>query len=147
VIALSNALAEAQTSLMASQLSGGFIRLFSGTRPTSADKAEAGVLLGIVTVAGLAGAGLHYAAGGAVLQKAAEPWVFRALADGVVSWFRVVATGDTGGNDLSALRLDGDVGTPAAPGDMTWKNTAVSNGVVYTLDTFIYLIQPIGNAS
>lgn len=145
-IALSNALASTQSALLASQLSGGFIRLFSGTRPASPDMAEAGTLLGIVTVDGLAGAGLHYTSGGAVLQKAGEPWVFKALASGTVSWFRIVASGDSGAADLDALRIDGDVGGPSDTADMTWESTDVVNGVSYTLDAFLYLIQPVGNA-
>lgn len=146
-IALSNALAATQTALLASQLTGGFIRLFSGARPATPDMAETGTLLGVVTVDGLSGAGLHFASAGPLLQKADEPWVFRGLADGAVTWFRIVAPGDTGANDLTALRIDGDVGGPSATADMNWQSTTVATGVPYTLDAFLYLIQPIGDAS
>lgn len=143
-IALSNALAATQTALLASQLNGGFIRLFSGVRPATPDLAEAGTLMGIVTVDGLSGAGLHFTSAGAILQKANEPWVFTGLADGAVTWFRVVAPGDTGATDTAALRIDGDVGTSTGAPDMTWVSTTVVLGRPYSLDQFFYVIQPIG---
>lgn len=143
---LSQALAATQTALLASQFAGGFIRLFSGAAPATPDMAETGTLLGIVTVNGLGGAGLHFTASGAVLSKADETWLFRALATGTVGWFRVVQPGDTGANDLTALRIDGSVGLPADAADMTWESLAVTSGLPYTIDSFLYLIQPIGDA-
>ena len=143
---LSKALDATQTALLASQFSGGFIRLFSGAPPTSPDRSETGTLLGIVTVNGLGGAGLHFSASGAVLAKADEAWLFRALATGIVGWFRLVQPADTGANDLTALRIDGSVGTADAHGDMQWVDLNVTSGLVYTLDSFLYLIQPVGDA-
>lgn len=143
---LSQALAATTTAQRATQFAGGFIRLFSGPPPTSPDKAETGTLLGIVTVDGLAGAGLHFTSAGAVLQKSAEQWLFRALATGVVGWFRIVQPGDTATDDLTALRIDGTVGTSTAPGDMQWTDLNVTSGLVYSIDTFLYLIQPIGDS-
>ena len=145
-IALSNALAATQTALLATQLTGGFVRLFSGGRPASPDMAETGTLLGIVTNEGIADAGLSFLAAGAVLQKTAQPWVFTGLANGAATWFRIVQPGDTGDNDMTALRIDGDIGVvDGTPGDMNWINTNVVLGVPYTLDQFLYLIQPIGH--
>jgi hypothetical protein len=145
-IALSNALATTQTALLASQLTGGFIRLFAGTRPTTPDQAEVGTLLGIVTNDGVAGSGLHFTSAGAILQKSTEPWVFYGVATGTAAWFRIVQPGDTGAADMSALRIDGDIGTVAGvPGDMNWTDTGVLTGVPYTLDQFFYLIQPVGH--
>lgn len=143
---LSQALAATQAALLASQFNGGFIRLFSGAAPATPDLAETGVLLGVVTVNGLAGAGLHFTASGGVLAKADEAWLFRALATGSVGWFRVVKPGDTGANDLTALRFDGSVGISTAPGDMQWTSLDVTAGLVYTLSSFLYLIQPVGDA-
>ena len=144
-IALSNALAAAQTALLASQFAGGFIRLFDTLPPATPDRAEVGTLLGVISVDGLAGAGLHFTAAGATLSKADEPWVFKALASGAVKAFRLVAPGDTAGNDLSAKRIDGVVGTPDAPADMNFISTTVVAGASYTLDSFLYLIHPVGH--
>ncbi|MES2347027.1 MAG: hypothetical protein V4641_05585 [Pseudomonadota bacterium] len=142
---LSQALAATQSALLASQFTGGFIRLFSGAPPSSPDQAETGTLLGIVSVDGLGG-GLHFTSVGAVMSMADERWRFHALATGTTGWFRLVRPGDTGANDLTALRLDGIVGIPAAPGDMQWDSLAVTLGLVYSIDSFLYLIQPIGDA-
>jgi hypothetical protein len=142
---LSNALAATQAALLVGQFNGGFIRLFSGAPPASPDMAETGTLLGIVTVNGLVGAGLHFTASGAVLAKADEMWLFRALSSDSVGWFRLVQPGDTGANDLTALRIDGSVGTSIVPGDMQWTSLAVTLGLAYTIDSFLYLIQPIGD--
>lgn len=145
-IALSNALADTQSALLASQFNGGFIRLFSGPRPETAASGETGALLGIVSNNGLAGSGLHFTSSGSVMQKADEPWLFYGLASGTATWFRLVRPGDTGLTDGAALRIDGDIGTVAGePGDMNWISNTVTAGVPYTLDQFFYLIQPVGH--
>lgn len=141
---LSDALASTQTALLASQFAGGEIRLFSGPPPASPDQAQSGTPLGVVTVDAIAGAGLHFVASGPVLQKADETWAFRALASGRLGWWRLVQSGDTGGNDMAALRIDGTVGTLAAPGDMNWESLDVANGLFYTQDDFVYFIHPVG---
>lgn len=143
---LSGALAATQTALLASQFSGGFLRIFSGAPPASPGLAETGVLLGIVTAGAVSGAGLHFDAAGEALQKSGEPWVFEALADGTVGYFRLVAAGDTGGNDLGALRIDGDVGLSGEPTDMNWESLDVTTGLHYTITAFTYFIQPVGTA-
>lgn len=144
-ISLSNALAQTQAALLASQFAGGFIRLFSGAKPATPDLAETGTLLGVVSVDAVSGAGLHFQASGpALLNAPDENWWFRALANGTVGWFRIVQPGDTGANDLNALRIDGTVGTSLAPGDMNWVSTDVTAGLPYSLDSFLYLIHPIG---
>ena len=144
---LSGALAQTQTNLLKSQFDGGFIRLFSGSKPATSDMAETGTLLGIVTVGAVDGAGLHFDASGATLSKSAvEDWYFRALATGTVGYFRLVAPGDDGTADLDALRLSGTVGTAALPADMNWDSTAVVTGLAYSLDSFLYIINPIGDA-
>lgn len=140
---LSNALAQTQTDLLSIQFSGGFIRLFSGLAPATPDLAETGVLLGIVSVDAVAGAGLQFIGSGASMIKADNDWAFRALATGTVGWFRIVKAGDTGANDLVALRIDGSVGPASAPTDMNWENLNVTSGLIYMLGSFLYLIQPV----
>lgn len=142
-IALSNALAATQSALLAGQFTGGFLRIFAGTRPATAASAETGTLLGIVTNDGVPGSGLHFTASGAVMQKTAEPWVFTGVAAGTASWFRLVQPSDTGATDGSALRIDGDIGTVSGDaGDMNFASLAVAPGVPYSIDQFFYLIQP-----
>lgn len=140
---LSDALAATQTTLLASQFNGGFIRLFSGPKPATPGDSETGALLGVVTVNAAAGAGLHFNASGSALQKSPESWVFKALSTGTVGWFRLVQAGDTGGADINALRIDGSVGGPSEPTDMNWETLSVVADQVYTIDSFVYFIQPV----
>lgn len=144
-IELSSGLSQQRIQALADAFSGGAIRIFAGTRPDSPDDAEAGTLLGIVTVDGLPDTGLHFVAAGDALTKANEAWVFQALASDVATWFRVVAPDDTGTASLTQRRIDGDIGTTEAPGDMTWETIQVKKGVHYTLDSFVYFINPIGD--
>lgn len=144
-ISISTGTGNVLTAALAAALAGGSIRIFAGVRPTSTDAAETGTLLGVVTVGSVPGAGLHFTASGQTLYKADEPWVFKAIASGTAAWFRVVGAADPGGASVSAPRIDGSIGTPAAPGDMTWQTAAVEVDLHYTIDSFLYLLQPIGN--
>lgn len=124
---------------------GGSIRIFAGTRPASANAAETGTLLGIATPAAVPGAGLPlYAFDGGFGISPADDVGFTALASGTAAWFRLVAPGDSGGDTSTESRIDGSIGTFAAPGDMAWMNTAIAAGNRYSLDTFNYFIHPIG---
>lgn len=147
MIALTDALAATQTALLAEQFSGGFIRIFSGVRPDAPNMAETGTLIGVVSINGQTGAGLRFLSSGPVLHKPDDAlWIFLSLVTATATWFRLVQPGDTGADDLDALRMDGDIGvTDGAPGDMNWLTTAVTLGHPYTLDQFFYLIQPIGH--
>lgn len=141
-ITLSTALASRQAQQLAQALTGGFIRIFAGPRPDSADMAEPSEPLAIVTTRGVTGAGLTFQAGGASVTKSAYPWAFKGLAAGTATWFRVVGPADDGRPSISQVRIDGDIGTPDNPGDMTWENPAIEAGSLYSLDTFVYLINP-----
>lgn len=133
------------TEALASAFNGGSIRIFAGAMPATPELAETGTLLGIVTVNGVTGAGLHYTSQGTVLSKAAlEQWVFTGLASNTAAWFRVVTLSDTGADDPNAVRIQGQIGTALAPSDMVWTDTTVVQGTPYTLDSFAYMIQPIG---
>jgi hypothetical protein len=140
---LSYALADDQTALMVSRFTGGFVRLFTGAPPVNSDQAETGTLLGVVSVNAQAGAGLHFVNTGPALQKAEENWAFKALATGTVGWFRLVQPGDSGGNSLTARRLDGVVGLLTEAADMNWETLDVAVDQFYTIESFLYLIQPV----
>lgn len=143
-IDLSTPLAQIQAAATAAALNGGFIRLFTAPRPAKSRNAETGTLLGIVTVGAVAGAGLHFVAVDGSIVKANEVWAWKALASGDAAWFRMVQPGDTGEEDPSAVRLDGDIGTGVTPTDMVWDSPAVTAGVTYSEDAFTYFIQPVG---
>lgn len=142
---ISSGLGQLLTQALANALTGGSIRIFAGSVPVAPKLAETGTLLGVVSVNAVAGAGLHYTADGTVLVKSAsERWVFKALAAGTATWFRVVSAADTGADDAAAVRIQGLIGTSTAPQDMVWTDLTVLAGAPYTIDSFTYLVQPIG---
>lgn len=144
-ITLSSGMSLAVTTPIIAALNGGFMRIFSGTRPATSDLAETGTLLGIVYTSGVSGAGLHYSASGpTIFNKTGDRWVFTAVASGTATWFRLVTPSDTGATSTTQVRLDGSIGSSVAPADMVWVSPVVTSGAVYTIDSFIYLLQPVG---
>lgn len=131
-------------------MNGGAIRVFSGAQPASADQPEQGTLLGVVSVngqpwtAGASGWGLHFdPLGPYMMQRATETWLLSCIANGTAGWFRIVANPpDNGQGSLTALRIDGAIGTPAAPSDMTWGNPAIVAGNSYPITNLFFAIPP-----
>lgn len=123
---------------------GAVIRVFSGTKPATADAAEMGTLLGIATLNGTPNAGLVFDVSGPYVTKPIlASWIMTAIANGTPAWFRIAFPADSGGDSYTDLRVDGTIGP--APGDgvqLVWPS-AVVNGNVYPVDTFLYTIPPI----
>jgi hypothetical protein len=128
----------------AGALGGGVIEIRSGTQPTTADSPATGVLLGIVTVDGLAftpglpanGLTLSAPADGRV-TKNTDPWRFVGLETGVAGWFRHVGNAlDSGGASTTLPRMDGSIGTSGA--DMNLSNISVTDGVPATVDVYAF---------
>lgn len=114
----------------------GFMNIYTGTQPASADSAATGTLLGTVSVNG-GGTGVTFdaAAAGVIAKAAAETWRFTGLADGTAGWFRLWPAGGTpGGSSASEARLDGTVGTSGADANINNLNIVV--GGVTTVDSF-----------
>lgn len=140
---LSQGLMLSLAQAFATRFNGGFIRLFDAPPPATPDAAEAGTLLGIVSLRG-SGAGLQYLAAPAyVYNPPTDPWIFTALATGEVKSFRVVAAGDTGGFAPDAFRIDGTIGVPFSGADMEWQSVDVVKDAAYTLDSFVYIVHPL----
>ena len=126
---------------LASAMSLGFINIYSGAAPASADMPATGTLLCVVSNNG-GGTGLTFAASAAagVLQKAAgEVWSGTNLAAGVAvgvvaGYYRHVAPGDTAGESSTEARLQGVIGIAGADMNMTSVNLA--SGAVQTLDFY-----------
>lgn len=118
-------------------LAAGFIWIYPGSQPSSADTGATGTLLGKVTVNGDGSTGLTFdaAASGVSSKAAAETWRFTGLADGQAAWFRFTASGDTPtANSSTAARLDGTIGTAGA--DMNIANTNIVTGAISTVDNY-----------
>lgn len=139
MIKLSTGLREA---LAASQslraaLNNGFIRIYTGPVPASADAALGTAVLINEISAGGTGTPLTLEAAapeGVVTKTAAENWTGNNLADGTPSFFRYVLDGDAGDASTSAIRFQGSVGGPGA--DMVISSLPLVNGAPQTFDLF-----------
>lgn len=95
----------------------GFIDIYSGSQPASADDAATGTKLCTVYSDGTTtGVNLAAAATAGVITKASgETWSGTVLADGVAGYFRFRAAGDAGtASSTTAARIDGAIGTSGA---------------------------------
>ena len=114
----------------------GFIAIYSGPQPLTADSAASGTLLGTVSVGG-AGTGLTFgnSASGTIAKTPAEDWKFVGLADGTAGWFRFYpAAGNPALSSATEARIDGNIATSG--GDLNISNIAVKIGVPNTVDVF-----------
>ncbi len=114
----------------------GFIAIYSGPQPLTADSAASGTLLGTVSVGG-AGTGLTFgnSASGTIAKTPAEDWKFVGIADGTAGWFRFYpAAGNPALASSTEARIDGNIATSG--GDLNISNIAVKIGVPNTVDVF-----------
>mgnify|MGYP003515118235 FL=1 len=117
-------------------LSLGFIAIYSGPQPLTADSAASGTLLGTVSVGG-AGVGLTFgnSVSGTIAKTPAEDWKFTGLVDGTAGWFRFYpAAGNPALSSATEARIDGSIASSG--GDLNISNIAVKIGVPSTVDVF-----------
>lgn len=124
---------------------GGELRLFAGVRPDSANYAQGDNLLGTIRRIDPISTGLRFElAGPYVVKPANDRWRFLCATPGTVGWWRLVGAGDDGGDSNSAPRIDGDVGTTAAPNDLTLAQVTFAAHDTLPIDSFLYTIPPLG---
>jgi len=154
-IQLSSALRTATmlTGSLKSRLDLGFLYLYSGTQPATAELAASGTLLAVFSNAGGA-TGLTFATTGdnpgEMKKTVAEVWSAVGITDGTARWYRFqklntneattrAEAAAVGGGTLE--RMDGSVGTSGA--DLVAASVAIATGAPLTLDTFV-VVQPAG---
>jgi hypothetical protein len=118
-------------------LAAGFLYIYSGSQPATADLGATGTLLGKVTVNddGTTGLTFDAAAAGVLSKAAAETWKFHGLAAGTAGWFRFSDSADTPtASSATAKRVDGLIGTAGA--DVNMSNTNVVLAAQSTIDSF-----------
>lgn len=134
-----SAITDANGGSLADIFNGGIIEIYSATRPTSADNAVSGTLLGMITknggsfVAGTLTNGLRFdvATDGSIDKPSADVWQFTGVASGVATWFRLKGNATDNGASSSTLpRIDGSIA--AFGGDATLSDTNITIGKVYT---------------
>ena len=116
----------------------GFINIYTGSQPASADTAATGTLLGTVSVSAI-GLTFDAAVAGALSKAAAETWAFTGLAAGTAGWFRMYsAAGTPGSTSTTEPRIDGSIATTG--GDMNLSNISVTIGAPNTCDVYSFTL-------
>lgn len=118
----------------------GFINVYSGPQPLTADTGATGTLLGTVSVnAGGTGLTFDAASGGVISKAAAEAWKFNGLAVGTAGWFRFYpAAGSPSSTSTTEARLDGSIA--AAGADLNLSNISITVSAPSTVDVFQFTI-------
>lgn len=111
----------------------GKIRIFSGAVPATADAAETGTLLCVISNAGTAtGLTLGTAASGSIPKTPAEVWNGVNVASGTATYFRYVAAGDTAALSTTEARLQGAIATAGT--DLNLSSINLTTGATQSID-------------
>lgn len=131
----------AVTGSLKDALDAGFLYLFSGPVPASADAAIDGssVLLAKISVGGDGTTGLTFAAtstDGVLTKTGAETWEGTVAATGTATFWRFCEAGDAGtAASTTAKRLQGTVGTTVAS-ELILVSAALTSGNNQTISVF-----------
>lgn len=126
---ISNAAVNAEAAALATQLNTGYLRIYDGAQPTTADTAiGAQVLLAELRF----GATAFPAAVAGVLTANAITADASANATGTAAWFRALQS------DGIAVVLDGTVGT--ATSNMIIATTAITIGLTVSCSSFVHTV-------
>lgn len=132
-----------------SVMANGIIHLYSGTQPADADLAETGNLLMILTQDSLAftpgnaanGLNMDLSVDGVLAKSAAETWsgIGEAIASTgtVAGWFRWYDNAREMGASVTAIRMDGAIGTSAGF-EMQMSNSTIVADVAAVVQSFNY---------
>tara|TARA_R110000868_G_scaffold136724_4_gene349770 strand:- start:1915 stop:2325 length:411 start_codon:yes stop_codon:yes gene_type:complete len=124
---LSNAAANAAADAVCDQMDTGYLRIYSGTQPATANTSiTSQVLLAVLrfNAAAFAAASAGVATAGAITSDTA------AAATGTASWFRAFKS------DGSTVMFDGSVGTTGA--DLNLSTTAIVQNATVAVSSFTY---------
>ena len=115
------------TGSLADALDLGFINIYSGAAPATADDAATGTLLCVISN-NSTGTGLTFAAAanGVLPKSDLEVWSGLNLEAGTASYYRHVAVGDTAGLSTTEPRLQGTISVAGADMNMTSTNLAAN---------------------
>ncbi|MEK7425740.1 MAG: hypothetical protein AAB131_18095 [Actinomycetota bacterium] len=117
-------------------LAAGFVKIFSGTPPATADAAETGTLLCTISI-NSSGTGVNLAtsaAAGIIQKSGSEVWSGVNGATGAAGYFRHVGAADTGAISTTEPRVQGTVGTVGT--DMELNSTSLVAAATQTLDYY-----------
>ena len=127
----------------------GYIALFTGIQPPSADHPITGTYLGDITtsgmpwVAGSSAGGLHFEQSGPWISKrSSDAWRLTVFNAGTAGWFRLFARGaDDGSLSYNAPRIDGSVGLSST--NLVLSSTVLAVGPSHYIQQWLYTIPPV----
>jgi len=121
---------------LAGALDSGFIHIYAGTGPSTADAAITDQTLLCTISVGSSGDGLSFddAVGGVISKNTGEVWSGVNQGSGVASFYRHVGSEDTEAASSTEPRIQGTVAL--AGGDMNLTNTSLSSGATQTIDYY-----------
>lgn len=129
------------TGSLREALNGGFLELYSGTEPATADAAvPVGTLLLRIYSDGTSAA-LNLAAtavDGFIEKSTSETWSGTVITDGKATWFRFVGPSDGAGASTTAPRLQGSVAR--AGGDLNISVVDLVSGAPQAINYFTVAI-------
>ena len=133
------------TGALRTIMAGSFLKLYSGTVPSTADDAISGDSTLLCTISN-GGSGVTFAAtaaGGVIAKNASETWTGVNGAAGVATYYRLVTASDNGLADSSAAqaRVQGTIALAGA--DMNFTSTSLSNGATQTIDYFVLALTTL----
>lgn len=126
------------TSPLKTVLNLGFIKIYDGTEPATADAALGTATLLCTISNNSTGTGLTFeaaASGGIIAKNAAETWSGVNAATGTARFYRHVAPGDTGASSTTEARLQGTVAL--AGGEMNLSSVNLTIAATQTLDYYV----------
>lgn len=132
-------------SSFADIFNGGEIRVFSGSRPSSANRAQGNNQVGRIYRVSATDSTLRFVMVDTyVIKPPSDEWRLLCTTPGNAGWWRLVAPGDSGGDSNTAPRIDGDIGTESAPAELTLSTRAFAANDTISIDSFLYTIPPLG---
>lgn len=126
------------------KLDGGFIHIFSGPVPATADEAIDGASDLIVTISesgdGVTGLTFEAPVGGTIFKDSGETWSGDTINAGTMTFYRFCASGDDGTGALapSGVRIQGVVGTDPFTSDLVVPNATVTLSATIPINAFSY---------
>lgn len=124
-----------------SSLDNGYVRIYSGAIPASADAALGSAVLLNEISAGGSGTPLTFestAPGGVLVKSVAETWVGNNLGSGDPTFFRYVIAADTGNSSTTEIRFQGSVGPVGS--DLVITELPLVSGQPQSFDSFSLVV-------
>lgn len=135
------------TGSLKSMLDTGFIHIYSGLPPATANDAigSAGtnVLLCTISANG-GGGGINFdtaATSGAIAKEVGVSWNGTNLATGVAAWYRHVGPADTGVSSSTEPRLQGGIAQAGA--ELNLSSTSLTLGAQQTIDHYVVTLPTL----